>query len=87
MLYRFEVKEGELYRMGKLDVVGPDPQRQRMLELWKLKEGMAYDNTYFKQMTDQLKGVAGPKSTRWKVIEHLDDTTHVVDVRVELETT
>ncbi len=87
VLYRFEVKEGELYRMGKLDVVGPDPQRQRMLELWKLKEGMAYDNTYFKQMTDQLKGVAGPKSTRWKVIEHLDDTTHVVDVRVELETT
>jgi len=83
--YTLEVSEGELYHMGKLEVLAPDQYKQKVLEIWKLKEGEAYDNTYFLQVLEQLvkHGAAGPR-WEWKAREQIDDAAKVVNVQLEV---
>jgi outer membrane protein assembly factor BamA len=45
--YAFQVTEGDLYRMGKLEIEGVEPEQAHKLEqIWKLAEGQPYDATY-----------------------------------------
>jgi outer membrane protein assembly factor BamA len=82
--YRFEVKEGDLYHMGRVEISGVTAEAgQALLKSWKLPEGAPYDNTYPLQFTGFLlqasaKGAA-PRG-QWEVHEHIDDTRKIVDV-------
>lgn len=83
--YKFDVREGELYHMGKLEVVAPDRQRQRILEAWKLPEGAPYDSTYIAQVTHQLAVETGEKRVEWRAHEHIDDANKIVNVRLDIK--
>jgi outer membrane protein assembly factor BamA len=82
--YTLEVSEGELYHMGKLEVLAPDQYKQKVLDLWKLPEGAVYDNTYFFRVFEQLvkHGDSGAH-WEWKAREQIDDATKVVNVQLE----
>ena len=84
--YTFQVAEGDLYRMGKLEVVAPEDQRQKILSAWKLQEGAPYDNTYIKQLVLQLKP-AGAGKLEWIAHEQIDDAMKTVNVRLEFKVT
>ncbi|HWZ43404.1 MAG TPA: POTRA domain-containing protein [Candidatus Saccharimonadales bacterium] len=85
--YTLQVSEGELYRMGKLEIVAPDLYKPKVTELWKLQEGAAYDNTYFLHILDQLKKLV-PSGARWewKAREQVDQVNKVVNVQLEVAT-
>lgn len=85
--YTVEITEGAIYHMGKLEVVAPEPYRQKVLDLWKLKEGAVYDNTYLQQTADQMKKlVPGGGRWEWKAREQIDDAARVVNVNLEVAT-
>jgi len=63
--YAFEVREGDLYHMGKLEIEGVEPEQAHKLEQgWKLGEGEPYDNTYVQQfLSHTVLKVPGRKWT------------------------
>jgi outer membrane protein insertion porin family len=84
--YNFQVKEGELYHMGKLEIEGIDPEQiHRLAQGWKLGEGEPYDSTY---VTDFVKHtvlkVPGHK-WEWMTFEQIDDTKKTVNVRLQVK--
>jgi outer membrane protein assembly factor BamA len=86
--YRFEVKEGELYHMGRVEISGVSTEAsQKLLGLWKMPEGTPYDNTYplqFTMVLRQSSPTGGPPRGQWEVHEHIDDARKVVDVVFQL---
>ncbi|MBZ5525456.1 MAG: hypothetical protein LAP21_24795 [Acidobacteriia bacterium] len=85
--YTLEVTEGELYHMGKLEVLAPDQYKQKVVDLWKLREGAAYDNTYLLQIIEQMKKLMpGGGRWEWKAREQIDDAAKVVNVTLEVST-
>jgi outer membrane protein assembly factor BamA len=84
--YNFEVTEGDLYHMGKLEIQGVDPDQARKLEQgWKLAEGEPYDATYVEQfLTHTLLRVPGHKWT-WMTFEQIDDAQKMVNVRLQVK--
>jgi outer membrane protein assembly factor BamA len=45
--YQISVTEGDLYRMGELQVDGLDPElTNKVIAQWQLKKGDPYDNEY-----------------------------------------
>jgi outer membrane protein insertion porin family len=84
--YNFNIKEGDLYHMGKLEIEGIDPEQTRKLaQGWKLGEGEPYDSTY---VTDFVKHtvlkVPGHK-WEWMTFEQIDDTQKTVNVRLQVK--
>jgi outer membrane protein insertion porin family len=84
--YAFEVKEGDLYHMGKLEIEGVEPEQARKLEQgWKLSEGEPYDNTYIQQfLAHTVLKVPGRKWT-WLTFEQVDDSQKTVNVRLQIK--
>jgi outer membrane protein assembly factor BamA len=84
--YSFEVKEGELYHMGKLEIQGVEPEQSRKLaQGWTMGEGEPYDNTYVQQFLSRtLVRVPGHKWT-WMTFEQIDDTQKTVNVRLQVK--
>ena len=84
--YSFEVREGELYHMGKLEIEGVEPEQVRKLEQgWKLGEGEPYDSTYVQQyLSHTVLKVPGHKWT-WMTFEQVDDTQKTVNVRLQIK--
>ncbi|HEV7522867.1 MAG TPA: hypothetical protein VGP89_17325 [Candidatus Angelobacter sp.] len=84
--YAFEVTEGDLYRMGKLEIQGVEAQQIHKLEqIWKLAEGEPYDATYVRQfMANTLVKVPGHKWA-WMMFEQIDDTQKTVNVRLQIK--
>jgi len=84
--YTFEVKEGDLYHMGKLEIEGVEPEQSRKLaQGWKLGEGEPYDTTYVQQfLAHTLLKVPGHKWT-WMTFEQVDDTQKTVNVRLQVK--
>jgi outer membrane protein assembly factor BamA len=84
--YNFNIKEGDLYHMGKLEIEGIDPEQTRKLaQGWKLSEGEPYDSTY---VTDFVKHtvlkVPGHK-WEWMTFEQIDDAQKTVNVRLQVK--
>ncbi|PYY08926.1 MAG: hypothetical protein DMG69_12890 [Acidobacteria bacterium] len=80
--YTLQVKEGDLYRLGEVDIEGLDEKAAlRLREDWKLREGEPYDSSYpqrfFKDAAADM-----PASARWnmKVDESLNNKDKTVDV-------
>ena len=84
--YAFQVTEGDLYHMGKLDIQGVDPEQTRKLQqIWKLAEGQPYDATYVHQfIADTMVKVPGHRWA-WKMFEQIDDPQKTVNVRLQIK--
>jgi outer membrane protein assembly factor BamA len=84
--YAFQVTEGDLYHMGKLEIQGVEPQQAHKLEqLWKLAEGEPYDATYVTQfMANTVVKIPGHK-WNWMMFEQIDDTQKTVSVRLQIK--
>jgi outer membrane protein assembly factor BamA len=84
--YDFQVTEGDLYRMGKLEIQGVEPEQVHKLErVWKLAEGEPYDSTYVQQfIANTVVKVPGHKWT-WKMFEQIDDPQKTVNVRLQIK--
>ena len=84
--YSFEVAEGELYHMGKLEIQGVEPdQAHKLAQGWKLGEGEPYDATYLEQfLAHTLLRVPGHKWT-WMTFEQIDDAQKTVNVRLQVK--
>jgi outer membrane protein assembly factor BamA len=84
--YAFQVTEGALYHMGKLEIQGVEPKQAHQLEQrWKLAEGESYDATYVQQfMANTVVKVPGHKWV-WMMFEQIDDTQKTVSVRLQIK--
>ncbi len=84
--YAFQVTEGELYRMGKLEIQGVEPEQvQKLEQIWKLAEGEPYDATYVHQfIANTVVKVPGHKWA-WKMFEQIDDPQKTVNVRLQIK--
>jgi outer membrane protein insertion porin family len=84
--YAFQLTEGELYHMGKLEIQGVEPKQVHQLEqLWKLAEGEPYDATYVTQfMANTVVKIPGHK-WNWMMFEQIDDTQKTVSVRLQIK--
>ncbi len=86
VIYKFEVTEGELYHMGKVEIEGLDAEQVRkLLQAWKLGEGEPYDNTYvFQFLAHTVLKIPGHK-WQWMTFEQVDDTQKIVNLRLQLK--
>jgi outer membrane protein assembly factor BamA len=84
--YAFQVTEGDLYHMGKLEIQGVEPQQAHKLEqIWKLAEGAPYDATYVHEfIASTVVKVPGHKWA-WKMFEQIDDPQKTVNVRLQIK--
>ena len=82
--YDIQVVEGDLYKMGELDILGLDTEsKARMLAAWTLREGQPYNADYpdkFREDTQQLL----PRGLTWGVTIHAtpDAKDKTVDVEI-----
>jgi outer membrane protein insertion porin family len=84
--YAFQVTEGDLYHMGKLEIQGVEPEQAHKLEqIWKLAEGAPYDATYVHEfIANTVVKVPGHKWA-WKMFEQIDDPQKTVNVRLQIK--
>ncbi|MGA3090793.1 MAG: POTRA domain-containing protein [Terriglobales bacterium] len=81
------VVEGDLYKMGELEINGLDTQSTaRMREAWTLREGQSYNADYpakFRNLAEQIL----PRGVNWAVTVHesLDAKEKTVDVEVRFK--
>ena len=85
--YDLNVVEGDLYKMGELEINGLDTQaKARMREAWKLREGEPYNADYAKKfLNDNWHFVPG--GVQWNVAVHesLDAKAKTVDVEIRFK--
>ena len=83
--YTFAVKEGPLYKMGKLDLSGfPDKLVDEVTTLWKLREGDPFDRSYVVRFFADPK-IAQLFSGKKFVVEQSEgDTPQIVDISINL---
>ncbi len=85
--YTLTVAEGDLYKMGELEINGLDTQaKARMVEAWTLAEAQPYNADYpakFLKDTNRLL----PKDVQWSVTVHetLDKKDKTVDVEIRFK--
>jgi outer membrane protein assembly factor BamA len=83
--YLLRLQEGDLYKMGDLDIRGLDSViTQRVVAAWKLREGDTYDGSYPAKFTqDVVSLLAGD----WNIVLHesVEDKDKTVDVSVHFE--
>jgi outer membrane protein insertion porin family len=85
--YELNVVEGDLYKMGELEINGLDTQaKARMREAWKLREGAPYNADYPRKfVNDNWRFV--PRGVQWNVEVHeaLDAKAKTVDVEIRFK--
>ena len=80
--YDLQVHEGELYRMGELDIHGLDSKTTSQLqEKWAIHAGAPYDAGYSKRFVEEAWKLLASQ-VEWTVSAHeaVDDREKVVDV-------
>ncbi len=85
---RFEVaiEEGEVFRMGSLEIQAPDLEgstRARLRQTWKILTGAVYDSGYKKQYMVDTRPLL-PAGSTWEFTyrEELDDKNKVVNLLI-----
>jgi outer membrane protein insertion porin family len=85
--YDLNIVEGDLYKMGELEILGLDTQATARIEgAWTLREGQPYNADYpekFRNDTGQLL----PRGVRWVISIHetLEAKDKTVDVEVRFK--
>jgi outer membrane protein assembly factor BamA len=85
--YDLNVVEGDLYRMGELEILGLDTQaKARMLEAWTLREGQPYNADYPEKFRDYTRQLV-PRGVQWAVSIHAtpDAKDKTVDVEIRFK--
>ena len=85
--YKLEVKEGDQYRMGDVEIEGLDEKSSAHIrEAWTLHQGEPYDSTYVKRFLKDT-GDLLPPSIKWGVTIHedLNEKEKTVDVTVRFK--
>ena len=84
--YELQVSEGDLYRMGELEIQGLDSQiRARLIEAWQLRAGEPYDASYLKHFLEGANKIVAANS-KASVLEAPDPHDKTVDVTVRFDT-
>ncbi len=85
--YALNIVEGDLYRMGELEILGLDTQaRARMQAAWTLRAGQPYNADYPKKFLDDTRDLV-PRGVQWGVTIHetLDAKDKTVDVEIRFK--
>lgn len=85
--YTMNITEGDLYRMGELEIIGVDtPSKDRLREAWTLREGQPYNAEYTRQFLDDAPRLL-PRGLRYSVSvnEELSKKDKVVDVTIHFK--
>ena len=85
--YDVNITEGDLYKMGELEVVGVDtPSKDRLHEAWKLREGQPYNADYTLKFLEEAPRLL-PSGLRYsvKINEVLSKKDKVVDVTIQFK--
>ncbi len=85
--YDLNVVEGDLYKMGELEIAGLDTQaKARMREAWTLREGEPYNADYPKKFLNDTGHIV-PRGVQWAVGVHesLDAKAKTVDVEIRFK--
>jgi len=81
--YDLNVLEGDLYKMGELEINGLDTQsKARMVDAWTLREGEPYNAEYLKKFLDDTRQLL-PRGVPWAVSVH--ETPDAKDKTVDVE--
>jgi hypothetical protein len=85
--YDLNIIEGDLYRMGELEILGLDTQATaRMRTAWTLHQGQPYNADYLKQFLSST-GQLLPRGVQWAVTTHVtpDAKDKTVDVEIRFK--
>jgi outer membrane protein assembly factor BamA len=85
--YGLNIVEGDLYKMGELEILGLDTQaKARMRAAWTLREGEPYNADYPKKFLEDTRQLA-PRGVPWAVSIHesLDAKDKTVDVEIRFK--
>lgn len=85
--YDLNVVEGDLYKMGELEILGLDTQSTaRMQEAWTLREGQPYNANYPRKFLDDTRQLV-PRGVQWasSIHESLDAKDKTVDVEIRFQ--
>lgn len=81
--YDLNITEGDLYKMGELEILGLDTQATaRMQAAWTLREGQPYNADYPGKFRDDT-GQILPRGVRWDISIH--ETLEAKDKTVDVE--
>jgi outer membrane protein assembly factor BamA len=81
--YDVNIVEGDLYKMGELEILGLDTQATaRMQAAWTLREGQPYNADYPEKFRDDT-GQLLPRGVRWAISIH--ETLEAKDKTVDVE--
>jgi outer membrane protein assembly factor BamA len=81
--YNLNIDEGDLYKMGELEILGLDTQaKARMQAAWTLREGQPYNADYPKKFLDDTRQLV-PRGVQWDVSIH--ETPDAKDKTVDVE--
>jgi len=84
--YDINIREGDLYKMGELEIVGVDtPSKDRLHDAWKLREGQPYNAEYTRQFLEDDAPHLLPSGLQYSVDVHeeLNQKDKVVDVTIQ----
>ena len=85
--YSLQIQEGDIYKMGDLDIRGLDSRAtERMAAAWKLREGDTYNSQYPKDFTRSAISLL-PSEDEWDIVVHetVEEKDKTVDVSLHFE--
>jgi outer membrane protein assembly factor BamA len=85
--YLLEFHEGDVYKMGELEIRGLDSRATaRLVERWKLRGGDPYDSSYPKRFLDESANEL-PRHVEWNIAIHesLNEKDKTVDVTLRID--
>lgn len=87
VMYVINIKEGDLYKMGDLEILGLDSKTTaRLQNNWTLRGGDTYDSGYPRRFADQAnKDLASMGDWRTTIHETLNQKDKTVDVTIRFD--
>lgn len=85
--YLLQLREGDVYRMGELEIRGLDSRATaRLVERWKLRGGDPYDSSYPKRFLDESANEL-PRHEEWNIAIHesLNEKDKTVDLTLRID--
>jgi outer membrane protein assembly factor BamA len=81
--YVVHVTEGDLYKMGEVEILGLDTQaKARLQEAWTLHEGQPYNADYPRKFLEDTRNLV-PRGVQWDISLH--ETPDAKDKTVDVE--
>jgi outer membrane protein insertion porin family len=84
-VYQIQIQQGDLFRLGKLEIAGMDDAHARTLEQrCRLRPGDPYDSTYWNRFLQEVGHELPASSSGWsfKPVQTIHADTKTVDVRL-----